>query len=261
MANRRMFSLLVIDTDIFLDMPLSSQALYFHLSMRADDDGFIGNAKKIQRMIGSSDDDFKILLAKGFIFNFDTGVCVVKHWRIHNYIQKDRYTETIYQEEKKQVAKDKANIYQISKFNPNKELEPMYTPCIQTVSELLPQDRLDKDRLDKDSIEIYNSFIKICTSLPKPKKLTDTRKKAIKSRLKEYGKETILEVFQKVQDSDFLSGKNSEWQANFDWILKPANFVKILEDNYKNKTRKSNMPTSRDYQAEITDEERRMYNE
>ena len=110
MANRRMFSLLVIDTDTFLDMPLSTQALYFHLSMRADDDGFIGNAKKIQRMIGSSDDDFKLLLAKGFIFNFETGVCIVKHWRIHNYIKKDRYTETIYQEEKIQVVQDNANV-------------------------------------------------------------------------------------------------------------------------------------------------------
>lgn len=258
MANRRMFSLLVIDTDVFLDMPLSAQALYFHLSMRADDDGFIGNAKKIQRMIGSNDDDFKLLFAKGFLFKFDTGICVVKHWRIHNYIQKDRYTETIYQEEKKQIKKDKANVYQISKFNPNKELEHMDTQCIHDVSSSLPQDRLGKVSLDKESLEIYNSFIEICTSLPKPKKLTDTRKKAIKARLKEYDKETILEVFNKVEKSNFLSGRNGQWQASFDWIMKPSNFVKILEDNYKNKLIQPFKNTC-DYQGEITEEELKQY--
>ena len=90
-----MFSLKVIDTDMFLDMPLSTQALYFHLSMRGDDDGFIGNHKKIMRMIGSSDDDMKILIAKQLIIPFDTGVCVIKHWRVHNYIQKDRYNPSM----------------------------------------------------------------------------------------------------------------------------------------------------------------------
>jgi len=88
--------------------------------------------------------------------------------------------------------------------------------------------------------EIYNIFSQICTSLPKPKKLTDTRNKAIKSRLKEYGKETIIEVFQKTNNSDFLSGRNSEWIASFDWIMKSANFVKILEDTYVNKSKPNN---------------------
>lgn len=100
MAKKRMFSLLVIDTDTFLDMPLSAQALYFHLCMRADDDGFIGNPKRIMRLINASEDDLKILLAKGFVIKFDeVGVLVVKHWRIHNTIQSDRYTRTIYSDE------------------------------------------------------------------------------------------------------------------------------------------------------------------
>lgn len=100
MAKKRMFSLLVIDTDAFLDMPLSAQALYFHLCMRADDDGFIGNPKRIMRLINASEDDLKILLAKGFVIRFDeVGVLVVKHWRIHNTIQSDRYTRTIYSDE------------------------------------------------------------------------------------------------------------------------------------------------------------------
>lgn len=100
MAERRMFAKTIIDSDAFLDMPLSAQALYFHLSMRADDEGFINNPKKIQRMIGASDDDMKILLAKNFILQFESGVIVIKHWKIHNYIRSDRLNQTAYQEER-----------------------------------------------------------------------------------------------------------------------------------------------------------------
>ena len=104
MAERRMFAKTIIDSDAFIDMPLSTQALYFHLSMRADDDGFINNPKKIQRMIGCSDDDLKLLVAKRFILPFDSGVVVIKHWKIHNYIRNDRYKETVYKDEKAQLA-------------------------------------------------------------------------------------------------------------------------------------------------------------
>lgn len=94
-----MFAKTIIDSDAFLDMPLSAQSLYFHLSMRADDDGFINNPKKIQRMIGASDDDAKILVMKKFIIPFESGVVVIKHWKIHNYIRGDRKKETVYPEE------------------------------------------------------------------------------------------------------------------------------------------------------------------
>lgn len=100
MAERRMFAKTIIDSDAFLDMPLSAQALYFHLSMRADDEGFINNPKKIQRMIGASDDDMKILEAKNFIIPFESGIVVIKHWRIHNYIRADRLVETKYKDER-----------------------------------------------------------------------------------------------------------------------------------------------------------------
>ena len=103
MAERRMFAKTIVDSDAFLDMPLSSQALYFHLSMRADDDGFVNNPKKIQRMIGCSDDDLKLLIAKRFVLIFDSGVIVIKHWRLHNTLRKDRYKPTIYQEEFKKL--------------------------------------------------------------------------------------------------------------------------------------------------------------
>lgn len=133
MAERRMFAKTIIDSDAFLDMPLSTQALYFHLSMRADDDGFINNPKKIQRMVGGGDDDLKLLIAKRFIIPFESGIVVIKHWKIHNYIQKDRYKPTIYQEEKATL---------------NLKENKAYTECIQNVSEVKTQVRLGKDSLE-----------------------------------------------------------------------------------------------------------------
>ena len=138
MAERRMFAKTIIDSDAFLDMPLSAQALYFHLSMRADDDGFVNNPKKIQRMIGASDDDCKLLIMKRFILAFESGVIVIKHWRIHNYIQKDRYKETLYKEEKAQLALTDKNAY----------TEAVKTPCIQNVSTMDTQVRLGKDSIE-----------------------------------------------------------------------------------------------------------------
>ncbi len=131
-----MFSKKITDTDIFLDMPLSSQALYFHLNMHADDDGFVSNAKTVKRMIGSSDDDLKLLLTKNFIFAFESGVVVIKDWKIHNYIRKDTYNTTIYGDEKEQLSQDENGSYTISP---------------RAVDEPSPQVRLGKVRLGKVS--------------------------------------------------------------------------------------------------------------
>lgn len=143
MAERRMFAKTIIDSDAFLDMPLSAQALYFHLSMRADDDGFVNNPKKIQRMIGASDDDCKLLVMKRFILTFESGVIVIKHWRIHNYIQKDRYKETLYQKEKNALALDEKNAY----------TEAGKVPCIQNGYETDTQVSRGKDskEIEKDN--------------------------------------------------------------------------------------------------------------
>ena len=99
MAEKRMFTQKIIDSDAFLDMPLSTQALYFHLNMRADDDGFVNNPKRIQRTVGASEDDLKLLVAKRFLICFENGVIVIKHWRMHNTLKNDRYRPTQYQEE------------------------------------------------------------------------------------------------------------------------------------------------------------------
>lgn len=99
MAKRRMFSQQITESDSFLDMPLSAQALYFHLGMNADDDGFVNNPRRVQRVIGANDDDLKLLIAKKFVIAFDSGVVVIKHWKINNSIRSDRYTPTVYCEE------------------------------------------------------------------------------------------------------------------------------------------------------------------
>ena len=141
-----MFAKTIIDSDAFLDMPLSTQSLYFHLSMRADDDGFINNPKKIQRMIGAADDDLKVLITKKFIIPFESGIVVIKHWKIHNYIQKDRYKETVYLEEKQQLEVKDNNGYTIKKDT-----------CIHDVYITDTQVRLGKDSIEKE-IEIDNNM-------------------------------------------------------------------------------------------------------
>ena len=130
MAQRRMFSRKITESDQFLDMPMSAQSLYFHINMQADDDGFVGNVKTIKRMIGASDDDLKLLIAKQFLIPFDTGIVVIRDWKIHNYIQKDRYTETFYKHEKAMLE-----------TTDNKQYQVMDTECIQNVCSLDTQVR------------------------------------------------------------------------------------------------------------------------
>lgn len=100
MAQRRMFSTQIVQSDAFLSMSHGAQALYFNMGMHADDDGFLGNPKSIMRGMGTPEDDFKILIAKGFVISFESGVIVIKHWRINNQIRPDRYKETLHLEEK-----------------------------------------------------------------------------------------------------------------------------------------------------------------
>ena len=162
MAERRMFAKTIIDSDAFLEMPLSTQALYFHLSMRADDDGFLNNAKKVMRMIGANQNDLDLLLVKNFVIKFEDGICVIKHWRIHNYIQTDRYHETMYKDNKNLLNIDENKAYTLKNTGKKLEgnrvievIEPMDTECIQDVSKMDTQVRLElgKDSIGKDSIE------------------------------------------------------------------------------------------------------------
>ena len=149
MANKRMFCLDIVNSDAFLDMPLSAQALYFHLGMRADDDGFIGNPKSIQRLAGASQDDLMLLITKRFLIAFDNAVIAIKHWRMNNYIQKDRKKDTVYIE--------LLNSLEVKENGSYTEKKIMDTVCIQDVSEMDRQNSIDKISIDKNSIEIDNS--------------------------------------------------------------------------------------------------------
>ena len=249
MADKRMFSMKIIDSDAFLEMPLSTQALYFHLSMRADDDGFLNNAKRITNMVGANQNDYDLLVAKKFVIQFPEGICVIKHWKINNYIRNDRYKETVYVEEKEFLEVARNGSYTIkSDFGIPKSY--------QTDT----QYRLDKIRLDKNRVEenntdvllapppkskqinyqkIVNSYNRICKSYSKIKKLSKARKDAIKARLNTYTEDELIEVFEKAEASDFMRGKNNRnWKATFDWMIKDSNMAKILDGNYDNSTKK-----------------------
>ena len=169
MAQRRMFSKKITETDNFLDMPLSSQALYFHLNMGADDEGFIDKAKTIQRTIGASSDDLRILIAKGFVIPFDSGVVVIRHWRIHNYIRSDRFQSTMHQEEKKKIDFDETKIANIKAFQ---DVIPDVIPNgYQMDTQVrIGKDRLDKDRLDKVNNHNYTEVDDVELSVPYRKK-------------------------------------------------------------------------------------------
>ena len=146
MAERRMMTKSVIEADSFMDLPMSTQCLYFHMLLRADDDGFIKNPSAIRRAIGCGSDDMTLLIAKRFILPFESGVIVIRHWKIHNYIQKDRYRPSDC-EELKQVEVDANKAYKI------KASEVLDTNCIQSVSNLYPEciqsGSVGKDRLGK----------------------------------------------------------------------------------------------------------------
>lgn len=149
-----MFSIQIIDSDAFLDMPLSTQALYFHLNMRADDDGFVGNPKRIKSLIGATDDDLKLLIAKRFVLIFEDGVIVIKHWRMHNTIQKDRYTQTAYIDELNQLQIKENKAYTLPNQQCFQNVSKMEPKCFQNVSTGLGLDiALDLD-LDKEK-DIY----------------------------------------------------------------------------------------------------------
>ena len=158
MANKAIFSKTIIDTDAFLEMPATTQNLYFHLNMHADDDGFIGNPKRIGRMIGASDDDFKILIAKKFIIVFESGVIVSKHWRIHNTLSKMRYKETSYLDEKSQLLIKENNAYSLDEGKPlddSRLVEMGKRQARRTVDEQetnLSKDKLSEDKTSKDKL-------------------------------------------------------------------------------------------------------------
>lgn len=246
MAQRRMFSKKITDTDHFLEMPLSTQALYFHLNMGADDEGFIDRARTIQRTIGASNDDMKILISKGFLIPFESGVVVIRHWRIHNYIQSDRFQNTIYQDEKSQLEYDQSKV---ANFNAGNK-------CIQNVSNPEPQVRLGKDRLDKDRLTTYSADSDESHEEPIPyqeiiehlnnncgKGYTHTGKSTRKLIRARWNDGFRLDDFKKVIDT-----KSRDWLKNKDMnkYLRPETLFGTKFETYLNEVPRSNRNSNND---------------
>ena len=201
MADRRMLSKQIIDSDAFLSMPVSTQALYFHLCMRADDDGFINSPKSIQRMVCATDDDFKVLLAKRFLIPFESGVVVIKHWRIHNYIQNDRYKETAYIEEKKRLAIKPNKAYTLIEEEPAMLIEASVNDAVDEQPEEKKQpkkrqsdilDELDKYGLPTSVREAMVDFIDMRKAKKRP--LTARALKMAISKLFELSKDEKTQI-------------------------------------------------------------------
>ena len=219
MAERRMFAKTIVDSDAFLDMPVTARLLYYDLSMRADDDGFINSPKKIQRMIGASDDDLKVLIAKKFIIPFESGVVVIKHWRIHNYIQKDRYKPTVYKEEMAKLEIKDNNSYSLE------------TKCIQNGYSLDTQVRLGKDSIGKDSINIPSTSSKPEKEVIKMAEFVSMAQDELDKLVDKYGKDFTDKCIEVLDNYKGSSGKKykSDYRAILTWVVGKVNETKQKE--------------------------------
>ena len=220
MAERRMFAKLIIDSDNFLDMPLTAQALYFHLAMRADDDGFVNNPKKIKRMIGAADDDLRLLTAKQFIIPFDSGVVVIKHWRLHNYIRKDTYKETMYSDEKLQLETKSNGEYELNLNPVTSTLQlrdaPVTNPSRER-DEPLTQYSIDKLSIDKNTLSTRaHTHASGCAEQPKTQKFIPPTVDEVRAYCNERNNGIDPEEFVSFYESKgWMIGKNKmkDWKA------------------------------------------------
>ena len=258
MAQKRMFTMKIVDSDAFLDMPATTQCLYFHLNMRADDDGFIGNPKRIMKITGASEDDLRLLIAKRFVLTFEDGVIVIKHWRMHNTLSRDRYAETSYTDEKKMLLLKDNGSYSLTGGNPiddtrliERSGRQTQQRCNKDATKTHAEKGLDIDKdIDKDNklivskdticqtdvrrvIEEWNKLQEVGINPIRDIKPSSKRCQLLKGRIREYGIDEVLNAINNVRNSDFLRGENNRgWMITFDWFVKPNNFLKTLEGNY-----------------------------
>lgn len=185
MAEKRMFSKKIIDTDCFMEMPATTQNLYFHLSMRADDDGFVASPKRIIRLVGASEDDFRLLVLKHYIIPFESGVCVITDWRINNYLRSDRYSETTYKDEKRQLTLDENGKYQVG----IPDGIPQGIPVVST-DIFLPNSNTNTKTLNNNNSKVDNN---VESNIDKK---TSTKENKLLSIVREFftDEEVILEI-------------------------------------------------------------------
>lgn len=253
-----MFAKTIIDSDAFLDMPVTAQLLYFHLAMRADDDGFVNKPKTIMRMTGCKDDDINLLFLKKFLIPFENGIVVIKHWKIHNYIRNDRYKETKYKEEKATLSLDENNSYTVG--------IPTVT---HLVDEMDTQDRLGKVRLDKDSIN--NNIMPVSNETS----TTPKRKNPPKHKYGEFQKVRLTdEELQKLNDEygesltdeiityfdRYIEEKHYKSQSHY-LAIKRWVFDAVQEKKMKKKPTYSNTEKPKNSTDDFMSQLQQMYNE
>ena len=249
MASRRMFSIRIVSSARFLKMPISSQALYFHLGLHADDDGVV-EAYTVMNSVGCAEDDLKVLVSKGFvqILNEDL-VSYITDWSENNLIRADRKIDSIYKDLLISINPDIKLIEKKERAD-RKKMDSHGTDNGQSMDGI-GKDRLGKDSIGKDSIGEYqliaDMYNDTCVSFPKVTTLSDARKKAIKARLKTYTIDDFKKLFTMAEDSDFLKGKNDkDWSANFDWLIKDSNMAKVLDGQYRNRAKKNKQQETND---------------
>ena len=205
MAERRMFAKTIVLSDAFLDMPLSARALYMTLGVVADDDGFVNNPKSIMRQCGASQDDMNVLLLKKFLIAFESGVVVIKHWRINNYLRSDRYQETKYLDEKNQLRIEENGSYTTK--------DSVGIPPDIPNRGYPDKDRIDKDRVDKSNVE-FDLFWKAY-----PRKDGKKTAKEKFDRLEDIDVQVLIRAIEKQKQS-------SQWQRdNGRYIPLPATWL------------------------------------
>lgn len=229
MANKRMFTMKIVDSDAFLEMPLSTQCLYFHLNMRADDDGFIGNPKKIMRIIGASDDDLRLLIVKRFLLTFDDGVLVIKHWRMHNTLSKQRYHETQYIDEKSMLKLKENGAYSLDAGSPIDDTKLIEMYQRSTSGEQVENADIDLDLdIDKD-IDLIKYIVEYLnqTCGTKYRYSTVNTQKHIRARLND---KYAFEDFKTVIDK-----KAKEWKGtSMEKFLRPDTLFGTKFESYLN---------------------------
>ena len=228
-AQKRMFDKCITNSDDFLELPISSQALYFHLSMNADDDGFVNNWKSILKMTGTKEDDLKILIMKSYLIPFDSGVLVIKHWRINNYLRNDRHVDTKFVEEMSMLSQGKSGEYSLK----NEFGIPMVYPDKNSIDKnsidnIYIVEKLDdkKEEISKNTIEQVVDYLNMKTG-SKYKSTTSKTKTLIKARLKDgFTEKDFLKV---------IDNKCYEWLGtDYEKYLRPETLFGTKFESYLN---------------------------
>lgn len=244
MAERRMFSKRIVSSGRFLKMPISTQALYFHLGLNADDDGIV-EAYSVLNSTGASEDDLRILVAKGFVYVLNEDlVTYIMDWTENNKIRADRKIDSVYKDLLIQIIPDVKLIQKRERADRIKP--PDYGTSHGQPKDSIGKDRIVEDRIVEDSIQgsvscqqIADLYNDTCVSFPRLITLSDKRKKAIKARLRVYTVDDFKTLFAKAEASSFLKGSNDRnWSASFDWLIKDGNMAKVLEGNYDDKPKR-----------------------